>query len=98
MSVIKSCIDILDCMRAEEIRMAILDNENTCMLSELVFQGWPSMKAEVQKDLQSHWSFIDEIMVIDRSEMKCNRMIIPAALQGRAIKQVYLKCMGIQKT
>ena len=50
----ESCIDIPDCMTVEEIGTATLDDEGIGMLSELVQNGWPVTKAEVQEDLQPY--------------------------------------------
>ena len=54
---IESWMDIPDCVTAEEIRMATLDNEQLAILSEHVFCSWPSTKAEVQEELQPYWLF-----------------------------------------
>ena len=35
------------------------------MLPESLLQSWPSIKAEVQKNLQPYWSFRDETAIID---------------------------------
>ena len=56
-------MDVPDCMKAEEIRMAMLDDGQICILSKLVLCGWPSTKAEVQNDIQP-------ILVIQ--EIDCN--------------------------
>ena len=44
---IKLCTDILDCMRADKIRLAILDNEHLHTLADNVLHGWLSTKAEM---------------------------------------------------
>ena len=49
---IESCMNILDCMTMEEIKIAIIDDEHLDMLSELVLHSWPSAKTEIQKELQ----------------------------------------------
>ena len=36
MNAIKSCMDILDCMKAEEIRSVTIDEEHMSMLSDYV--------------------------------------------------------------
>ena len=45
--------DIPDHLTAKEIRIATLDDEHSDLLSEYVFCSWSSLKAEVQKELQS---------------------------------------------
>ena len=51
--------------KAEEIKIATLDDEHTGMLSELILCSWALTKVELQKDLQSYWSSRDEIATID---------------------------------
>ena len=91
-------MDIADCMAAEEIRIAVLDDKHIVMLSELVLCSWPSTKAEVQKHLQSHRSFRHEIGIIDSIVMKGRRIVILVALQDQALKELQLSHMGIEKT
>ena len=50
----ESCTDIPDCMIAEEIRIAILDDEQVDMLSEPILHSYPSTKAELQEELQPY--------------------------------------------
>ena len=68
------------------------------MLSELILHHWPSTKPEVQEDLQPYWSFRAKIAITDGIAMKSRRIIIPAALQDKALKQVLLNHMGFEKT
>ena len=48
---IASGADIPDCMTTGEIRLATLDNEHLCILSEYILCGWPPTKPEVPKEL-----------------------------------------------
>ena len=59
--------------------------------------GWLSTKAEVQKDLQSYWSFRDEIVIIDEISMKGRRIIVPASLQNKILDKMQLNNMDIEK-
>ena len=82
---IESGTDIQDCMKVEEIRIAILG-------------GWPSSISELKKDLQPYQSFRGEIASIDGTVKKYRRTIIPAALEDKAPKHLHLNHMGIKKT
>ena len=85
-------------MTAKEIKLAMLCNKQIGMLSELLLHSWPSIKAEVQKDLQQYWSFRDEIAIIHHTAMKGRRIIIYVILQSKALKELHLKHVGILKT
>ena len=81
-----------DCRRNKNSKIY---DEHMGMVSEPVLHGWPSTKGEPQKDLKPYWLFKDEITIIDVTDMKGRRIIIPAALQDRALKQLHLNHMGI---
>ena len=85
-------------MMAEEIRLTMVDDEQIGMLSECILCRWSLTKAEVQKDLQSYWSFRDEIEIMGNFVMKGRRIILLAVLQDKALKQLHLNLMGIKKT
>ena len=88
-NVIESCTDISDCMRAEEIRFATTDDKHLNMLSEYVLHGWPSVRAEVQKDLQMCWSFRNKTAIVHRFTMK-GKMI--------TLNQLHMNHMGKEET
>ena len=46
---IESCMDIPNCMTAEEIGEAALGDKHLSTLAELVIHSWPSTKDEVYK-------------------------------------------------
>ena len=68
------------------------------MLSELVLHGWPSPKVEVQKDLQPYQSFRGKIAVIGGIVIKGRIIIVLVTLQDRALKQLHLNHVGMEKT
>ena len=96
-SVKESCMNIPDYITAEEIRIAALYDVHIGMQSELIYD-YISTKAPVQEDLQPCWSFRDEITIINNTTMKGRRIIIPAVLQNKTLKQLHLNHMGIEKT
>ena len=95
---IESCMDMAECMTAEEIRLAIMVNECFAMLSEYVLHNWLSTNAEVQKKPQPYWAFRDGIAIIDFIAMKSRGIIVPASLQNLALNQLHLNHMGTEKT
>ena len=75
-----SCTGIPDCMIAEGLRIATLDDEHLSILLDLILCSWPLEKAEVQKEFQAHWSFRDEITIIAGITMKGRRIIVSVLL------------------
>ena len=78
---IEMCTDIPDCIPAEEIMLATLDDDHLGMLSKYVLYGWPSTKAAMQV-LQPYWSSRDETAIIDGIVMKGRRIIVPLSCKG----------------
>ena len=77
----RTIYDIQECMKTEEIWLVTIHDEHIYMLSNYILLGWPSMKAEVQREVEWYWSFIDKIVVIGRITMKGRwRIIIPTLL------------------
>ena len=92
------CTDIPDCMKAEEIRKTILEDEHLTDLEKLIMYSWPSTKSEVQKEIQHYWSIREEIAIIDGIAMKGRRIITPASLSEKARYHLHISYMGIEKT
>ena len=91
-------MDILDCMASEGLRIVKLDDEYKGMLSELILYSLVLIKAGSQKDLQSYWSFRDEIAIIGGIAVKGTIIRTHAVVQDKGLKQLYLNHMGIENT
>ena len=59
-NIIESCMGIPHCMTAEEVRVALLDNDHIGIMSEHEFHSCPSAKPDVQKEMKPYWSCIVE--------------------------------------
>ena len=58
-----------------------------------IFHDWPSVKAEVLKELQLYWSCEDEIAVLDGIMLKGIGIAVPASLQNKTLNQLHLNHM-----
>ena len=96
-NVTESCADTPDCITAEEIRTVNLKDEHLSTLAKLKLHSWLSTRTELQKQLQSYRSFMDEIAIIDENTIKRRRVIISASLQEKAINGICTKHMDIDK-
>ena len=85
-------------MMAEEIRLAVLNDEQIGMLSEPILHSRLSAKVQVQQSVQPYQLFRDEIVILNGIAMMGRRKIIPAAVQDKALKQLCVNLMGIEKT
>ena len=64
-------------------KVATLEDEHLSALAELIHHDFPSMKTEMQKELQPYWSFRDEIAIIGGITIKGRIIIIPASPKKR---------------
>ena len=67
-------------------------------LIKYIIEGWPTRQQDVIQQLQSYHTFKEEMSVIDGLVFKGERIIIPIALQDKALKAIHRSHMGIQKT
>ena len=67
---IETCTDIPECMSAEEIRYASIEDNYMDALLTCMIHRWSSTRTEVIKEVQPYWSLKDEIVVIDQMVMK----------------------------
>ena len=67
-------------------------------LIKYIIEGWPTRQQDVIQQLQSYHTFKEEMSVIDGLVFKGERIIIPTALQDKALQAIHRSHMGIQKT
>ena len=81
----------------EKIRHATLEADHINALSTCNAR-LAINKIEVIKEVQLYWSFRDEIVVTDGIAVKGRRIIMLVSLQRRALDQMHVKQIGIEKT
>ena len=67
-------------------------------LIKYISEGWPTRQQDVIQQLQSHHTFKEEMSVIDGLIFKGERIVIPTALQAKALQAIHRSHMRIQKT
>ena len=95
---IDSCLDIPDYMTVEEIREVTWEDEYLSSFAEIILCNWLSKKLEVQKELQQYGSCRDKIATIDEIAIKARIIIILPSLLDKAIKQLHMNHMDIEKS
>ena len=80
---VERSMDTPECMMADESRHVTKEDGHMGALSTYMRHGWPSNRAEVLKGVQPYWFFRDEVVVIDRIEIKGRRIIGSASLQKK---------------
>ena len=67
-------------------------------LIKYISEGWPARQQNVIQQLQSYHTFKEEMSVIDGLIFKGERIVIPNALQAKALQAIHRSHTGIQKT
>ena len=67
-------------------------------MKRLIIAGWPSTKDELHSNLRLHWSYRDNLAVIDGVVMKGRQIVIPTVLKQHVLDQLHTNHMGIEKT
>ena len=58
-----------------------VDDEECCMLSKLIRDGFPSSKGELPQNLRYYWPMREELFVIENVPFKGRKMLIPMNLR-----------------
>ena len=72
------------------IRDVTLEDEHLSAMAEFILCNWPSIKTEVQKELQHLLVIQGKIEIIDRIAIKGRRITIPTSLLDKAITQLHV--------
>ena len=71
--------------------------DNHLQLKEHIIKGWPENKESVAQNLRLYWTFSDDIKVIDRVLLKGRHIVIHDKLQKRALEELHINDMGMEK-
>ena len=65
MDAIQTATDMPECVSMAEIQQASSINNHLQQLRGIIITGWPDTRDKQCMDLQPHWSYRDELAVID---------------------------------
>ena len=81
-----------------QIQAETANDPNMQQLIKYIIEEWPTRQQDVVQQLQSYHTFKEEMSVIDGLIFRGERIVIPTALQAKALQAIYRSHMGIQKT
>lgn len=73
------------------------EDEELQQLQDVIFEGWPKLKSDLAHSLRPHWTFRDEISVIDGLMYKANTIVVPKSLQKEMLDNIRESHLGIVK-
>ena len=95
---IQCVTDILECISISQIQHTTAQEEHIQCLKNIIITGWPSTKDKLHSNLRLHWSYRDDLAVIDGVVMRGRQIVVPAELKQQVLDQFHLNHMGIKKT
>ena len=91
-------MEMPDCVSVAEIQQASSLNIHLQQLKGIIITGWLDSRDEIHADLQSYWSYMDELAVIDGIILNGKCIIIPNSLKEQVLNQLHTNHMGMEKT
>ena len=86
---------------SERIKSIQAETKHDAALSQLanmIVEGWPGSLQDVPPTIRSHWSYRDELSVVDGLILKGCRILIPKPLQETILTQLHYGHQGTDKT
>lgn len=83
--------------KLQEIRNATSQDSELCTLRDVILEGWPEERRELDKCLMSYWPFRDEMSIEDGIILKGSRIVIPKSLTKEYLSKLHEGHQGIIK-
>ena len=81
----------------QNLQIAIQDDDKLAILKHTIQQGWPKTIKEVPSEIQSYWTFREELTIEDRLVLKGTRIIIPNKKREDILKLIHEGHLGLNK-
>ena len=96
--VMQTTTDMPECLSITELQWVSSQDNHLQNLKHFIITGWPYSKEEISEELKLHWSYRDELAVINGIMLKGRCIIIPNSLRQQVLNQLHINHMGIEKT
>lgn len=84
-------------MLLKKIKASTLKDPGLIILKELIKNGFPKQKCELQDDIKEYWRIRDELSIYEDMILWGQRIIIPKELRKDMIKAIHAGHFGIAK-
>ena len=85
------------CDSLQQLRVATQADDELAILKHTIMQGWPKNIKQVPPELQSYWTFREELTIEDGLILKGTRIVIPHKQQQAILKQLHEGHLGLNK-
>ncbi|XP_029652389.1 uncharacterized protein K02A2.6-like [Octopus sinensis] len=80
-----------------EIKEETSKDEEHQLLTQMVIQGWPEKRHQVQPLIREYWTIHDDISVENGILMAGSRIIIPKSMQKEILDKIHQRHLGMEK-
>ncbi|XP_029648387.1 uncharacterized protein K02A2.6-like [Octopus sinensis] len=80
-----------------EIKEETSKDEELQLLTQMVIQGWPEKRHQVQPLIREYWAIHDDISVENGILMAGSRIIIPKSMQKEILNKIHQGHLGMEK-
>lgn len=84
--------------KLDVIRRETSKDEELQILAQVITQGWPEKRNQLQPIIRDYWSIRDDISIENGILMAGSRIIIPGALQQEILSRIHQGHPGIEKS
>lgn len=84
-------------VKLEQIKEETARDEELQLLTQMVIQGWPEKRQQVQPLLREYWTIRDDISVENGVLMAGSRIIIPKSMQKEILEKIHQGHLGMEK-
>ena len=78
----------------ETIREASRNDATLMELAQVIHQGWPAYKRDVQLSLRTHWPYRDELVTYNNIIFKGSKVVIPEQLHPLMLQRAHQSHQG----
>ena len=78
----------------ETIREASRNDTTLMELAQVIHQGWPAYKQEVQPSLRTYWPYRDELVTYNNIIYKGSKVVIPEQLRSLMLQRAHQSHQG----
>ena len=83
---IQTTTNIPDCMKIQQLPQATSQNDHLQQLKDYIIRGWQENKDQIPQDMQTYWTFQDDMIVINGIIFKGRCVTIPESLKKQALE------------
>ena len=84
-------------MTMHELKQAMFHDQHLQCLKDYIIQGWSEIRHQITQDMNTYWTFRDDMAVIDRVTIKDRHILVLETLQKQTLQKLHFNHMDTEK-